>query len=91
MSWQLVKVTGSTLCNPDGTVLSLSPNGPTAPTGYTWATPRPPGTSGPFEQAAIDGGIVAYNPLGTEAVLFRFKQTVPNTDGLSAIDNARID
>ncbi len=88
MAWRLVKVTGSTLCNSDGSVLSLNPDGP-APTSYHWSS-RPAGTNGPFEQAAIDGGIVAYNPEGSEAVLFRFKQNVPNTSGFSALDDTRI-
>ena len=88
MAWKLVKVIGTTLCNSDGTVLSLNPDG-APPTTYHWST-RPAGTNGPFEQAAIDGGIVAYNPEGIEPVLFRFKQTVPNTSGFSAIDDTRI-
>lgn len=86
MTWILVKVIGSTLVHADGTVLSLNPNG-AAPTTYHWET-RPAGANGAFEQMTIDGGIVAYNPLGTEPVLFRFKQTVPNADGYGAIDPA---
>lgn len=89
MAWKLVKVTGSTLCNSDGTVLSLNPATLPPPTTYYFSD-RPAGTNGVYEQAAIDGGIVAYNPLGTEVVLFRFKQSVPNTSGFSAIDTERI-
>ncbi len=67
--------------NLDGTVRSLNPNGP-APTTYYWSA-RPAGTNGPFEMCAIDGGVVAYNPLGDEPVLFPFKMTVPG--GYSAL------
>ncbi len=87
MPWKLVKVTGSTLCNSDGSVLSLNPNSQ-PPTTYHWSD-RPAGTNGPFEQMAINGGIVCYNPTGIEAVLYRFQQSVPNTAGFSAMDTDR--
>ncbi len=89
-AFTLVKVVGTTLCNPDGTVLSLNPDTEPAPTTYHWSH-MPAGTNGPFEQVAINGGFAVYNPLGVngEAVLFAFQESVPNTDGLSAINLQR--
>ena len=90
MAFILVRVTTTagktTLTNTNGTVRSLNPNGP-APTTYNWQD-RPVGSNGVFEECSINGGIVAYNPLGVEPVLFRFVQDIPG--GFSALDIDRL-
>ena len=86
MSFILVRVTISngktTLSNLNGKVRSLNPG-----IHYNWQE-RPADASGPFEECEINGGIVAYNPLGNEPILFRFCQSVPG--GFSALDDERL-
>ena len=93
-TWHQVKVTGKTLANVDGTILSLNPSVP-----QPWAdgghygpyyfTAMPAGTDGPYEQCAINGSNVVYNPTGKEPVVFGFQQNLPTyfagSAGLSAI------
>jgi len=86
MSFILVRVVTTngktTLSNLNGKVRSLNPPNP-----YSWQE-RPTDANGPFEECEINGGIVAYNPLGNEPVVFRFVQSVPG--GFSAIDDERL-
>lgn len=80
MKLVLASVVGSTLANPDGTVRSLNPDGPSTPTTYHWET-RPKGTASTYEFCTVNGNIVTFNPLSTEAVSFLFVPSVPNWTG----------
>lgn len=86
MPFMLVTRTGNTLSDLNGEVLSLSPeNTNPPPRKYVW-TRRPAGTAGPYELKGESGGLVTYNPLGDEAVVFAFASSVPNgVPGLCAI------
>jgi hypothetical protein len=85
MDWILVKVVGNTLENENGTVRSLNPSHNEPPYGpYNWQE-RPAGTAGGYERCAINGGVVVYNPSGHEPVPFAFLQSVPHSEGMSAI------
>ena len=84
MTFALVKVVNNTLVNSDGTVRSWAPNSLPPPTTYHWDA-RPAGTAGAYEAVAIDGGTVAYNPSGSEVIVFPFKASVPNAPGCSAL------
>lgn len=86
MSWVLVKIVGNTLTNLNGTVRSLWPGHEAPPYGpYHWEEKPAGSPAGGFEQMAVNGGTVAYNPTGQEVLLFPFIQNVPHSDGLSAI------
>ena len=90
MKWNLVRLVDGTLVNPDGTVRSLNPGaappwqhgGDYGP--YKWET-RPPGAHGGYEQCAVNGATVAYNPTGFEVIVFGFQMAVPHSAGFSAI------
>lgn len=86
--WILVRKVGNTLANLDGRVRSLNPshNEPVDGTygPYYWQD-RDPGSHGGYEQCAVNGGTVAYNPTGKEVLLFPFINDVPHSDGLSAL------
>ena len=90
MKWNMVRLVDGTLVNPDGTVRSLNPSvaPPWAHGGaygpYRWET-RPPGSHGGYEQCAVNGSTVSYNPTGFEVVVFGFQATVPQSAGFSAI------
>jgi hypothetical protein len=59
---------------------SLNPDGSG---GYIWQE-RPTGIAGMFEECAINGSLVVYNPLGVQPVIFKFVSSVPG--GFSALD-----
>jgi hypothetical protein len=84
MNWVLGKYAGGVFSNLDGSVRSLNPNAGTPPTTYHWET-RPAGTAGAFELCTVDGGAIAYNPLGSEVQVYGFKASVPNAAGVSAM------
>lgn len=84
-TWILVRQVGVTLENLDGSVRSLNPASLSAPYGpYHWEI-RQHGANGGYEQCAVNGGTIVYNPTGHEAVVFGFMASVPHSDGLSAI------
>lgn len=88
-NWRQVRVVGTTLTDPmTGDVYSLNPamdpSGPGPWEPYHWEM-RKPGTSLGYEQIAINGGLLNYNPTGKEAVTFGFQQTAAHTDGLSLV------
>ena len=94
MGWTYVRVVGNTLANLDGRVRSLNPshNEPVDGTygPYHWED-RDPGASGGYEQTAVNGLTVAYNPTGKEEVIFWFFENIPHTDGLSLLSTDPID
>ena len=67
--WWDVTPVGSTLAQPDGQVLSCQPDG-------TFQL-RPAGTSGAYEQVAINGNVAVYNPAGA-VFAFLYAAVVPN-------------
>jgi len=89
----LVRRVGSVCQNLDGRVRSLNParnepvNGTYGP--YHWED-RPAGAQGGYEQNAVNGSTIVYNPTGKEVVVFAFFQDVPHSDGLSAMSEEPI-
>lgn len=85
MQWVLVKVVGSMLANPDGTVRSLNPASNDPPYGpYHWET-RPAGANGGYEVCAINGSMAVYNPSGKDPQVYGFCQTDPRNPGFSCL------
>ena len=66
----LVESAGSTLRLRDGMIVSCNP-----PDGHL--DTRPTGTSGPYEQAIVEGGTATYMPREGEVYVFALKR-VPN-------------
>jgi hypothetical protein len=76
MQLSLVKITGETLSNPDGTVRSCQPDG-------TWQT-RPAGTAGEYERSAVNGNTVTYQPVD-KIFVFPFLLNAPKHPGFSLV------
>lgn len=85
MQWNLAMQTGSTLTDTDGNVYSLNPSSNNPPYGPYHFSKRPAGTNGVYEQAAISGNCVTYNPTGQQAVVYGWQPVAPNTNGFGAI------
>lgn len=83
MKWILCRKVGTTLADQDGNVFSLNPSSLQPPYGPYYFTKMPAGTNGDYEQCAVNGSSVVFNPTKHEAVVYGFQLSVPG--GFSAI------